>query len=52
MNSKMMMTEATLQRRTKQLALEIHNHPHREELMQLMQEQLTDEMMTQYLEQV
>ena len=45
MNSKMMMTEATLQRRTKQLALEIATHPHREELLDLIQEQLIDQAM-------
>ncbi len=48
----MKMTEPTLQRRTKQLAQEIHNHPHREELLQLMQEQLMDDMITKYMEQV
>ena len=41
----MMMTEATLQRRTKQLALEIATHPHREELLDLIQEQLIDQAM-------
>ena len=46
------MTEPTLQRRTKQLAQEIHNHPHLEELLQLMQEQLIDDMLTKYMEQV
>ena len=41
----MMMTEATLQRRTKQLAQEIANHPHLEELLDLIQEQLIDQAM-------
>jgi len=48
MNS-MMMTEATLQRRTKQLAKEIGNHPHREELLDLIQEQLIDQAMDEYI---
>ena len=41
----MKMTEPTLQRRTKQLAQEIANHPHREELLDLIQEQLIDQAM-------
>jgi len=45
----MMMTEATLQRRTKQLALEIASHPHREELLDLIQEQLIDQAMDEYI---
>jgi len=44
----MKMSEATLQRRTKQLALEITNHPHREELLDLIQEQLIDQAMDEY----
>jgi hypothetical protein len=48
MNS-MMMTEATLQRRTTQLAKEIANHPHREELLDLIQEQLIDQAMDEYI---
>jgi len=42
------MTEATLQRRTKQLAQEIAHHPHREELLDLIQEQLIDQAMDEY----
>ena len=45
----MKMTEPTLQRRTKQLAKEIANHPHREELLDLIQEQLIDQAMDEYI---
>ena len=44
----MKMTEPTLQRRTKQLAQEIANHPHRGELLDLIQEQLIDQAMDEY----
>ena len=44
----MKMTETTLQRRTKQLAQEIANHPHREELLDLIQEQLIDQALDDY----
>ena len=45
----MKMSETTLQRRTKQLALEIANHPQREELLDLIQEQLIDQAMDEYI---
>ena len=44
----MKISEATLQRRNKQLALEIANHPQREELLDLIQEQLIDQAMDEY----
>jgi len=37
------MTETTLQRRTAQLISEIELHPDREELLQIMQEQLLED---------
>ena len=43
------MTETTLQRRTEQLIAEIKVHPHREELLQLMQEQRIDAIMDEYI---
>ena len=42
------MTETTLQRRTEQLIAEIKVHPHRDELLQLMQEQRIDAIMDEY----
>ena len=38
------MTETTLQRRTAQLIAELELHPDREELLEIMQEQLIDDM--------
>ena len=40
---KLTMTETTLQRRTAQLIAEIELHPDREELLQIMQEQLLED---------
>ena len=37
------MTETTLQRRTEQLIAEIKVHPHRDELLQIMREQLLED---------
>ena len=42
------MSEATLTRRTEQLAAEIAAHPHREELLQLMYEQRCDAILDEY----
>jgi hypothetical protein len=42
------MSEATLTRRTEQLAAEIAAHPHREELLQLMYEQQCDAILDDY----
>jgi len=42
------MSEATLTRRTEQLAAEIAAHPHREELLQLMYEQRCDAILDDY----
>ena len=42
------MSEATRERRTKQLAIEIANHAHREERLDLVQEQLSDQAMDEY----
>lgn len=39
------MTEQTYNRRLNQLIVEIENHNHRDELLQLMQEQLLDDTM-------
>lgn len=39
------MTEQTLNRRLNQLIVELENHIHRDELLQLMQEQLLDDTM-------
>jgi len=44
------MTEATYNFRLDTLIHEIELHPHREELLDLMVEQVFDEMSTQYLE--
>jgi len=44
------MTEATYNYRLDTLIHEIELHPHREELLDLMVEQVFDEMSTQYLE--
>jgi hypothetical protein len=38
------MTDYTLQRRTEQLIAELNLHPDREELLEIMQEQLIDDM--------
>ena len=38
------MTETTLQRRAAQLIAELELHPDREELLEIMQEQLIDDM--------
>jgi len=43
------MSEATLSRRTAQLAAEIATHPHREELLQLMYEQQCDAILDDYI---
>ena len=48
LTTKLTMTETTLQRRTEQLIAEIKVHPHREELLQLMQEQRIDAIMDEY----
>jgi hypothetical protein len=42
------MTDYTLQRRTNQLIAEITVHPHREELLQIMQEQLLEDYLDEY----
>lgn len=42
------MTDYTLQRRTEQLIAEINSHPHKDELLQLMQEQRIDAIMDEY----
>jgi hypothetical protein len=39
------MTEQTFNRRLNQLIVELESHTHREELLQLMQEQLLDDTM-------
>jgi hypothetical protein len=44
------MTEATYNFRLDTLIHEIELHPHREELLDLMVEQVFDEMSTQYME--
>lgn len=43
------MSDATLTRRTEQLAAEIAAHPHREELLQLMYEQRCDDIFDDYI---
>ena len=37
------MTEHTLSRRTQQLVYQLKNHPHKEEILALMREQLADD---------
>jgi hypothetical protein len=43
------MTEYTLQRRTEQLIAEVKAHPHRDELLELIQEQRMDAMLDEYI---
>jgi hypothetical protein len=43
------MTEYTLQRRTEQLIAEVKTHPHRDELLELIQEQRMDAMLDEYI---
>jgi len=43
------MTEYTLQRRTEQLIAEVKAHPHRDELLKLIQEQRIDALMDEYI---
>jgi hypothetical protein len=44
-----LMTEYTLQRRTEQLIAEVKVHPHRDELLKLIQEQRIDSLMDEYV---
>ena len=45
------MTEKTLERQVQKLVDELSTHPHRQEIMELMQEQLLDEQTTDYAKQ-